>query len=171
MLKVSLRIVLALMVLAAASPVVAQTKVAVIDVNRVVTESDPGKESLQQLKGLQDAKIEQGRALQQEVDTLRSQFEKQRLTLTPDKLEQMSKQIEDKGIALKRFQDDAQRELEDARRKALAELEQRIMPLINQISIEMQLTLVFNKFQSGLVYASDAVDITDDVIRRFNTAQ
>jgi Skp family chaperone for outer membrane proteins len=36
---------------------------------------------------------------------------------------------------------------------------------------EQGLTLIFNKFQSGLVYADQSVDITDDVIRRFNLSQ
>ena len=44
------------------------------------------------------------------------------------------------------------------------------MPIIDQIGKEQGLTLIFNKFQSGLVYADDTVDITDEVIRRFNTA-
>jgi hypothetical protein len=28
--------------------------------------------------------------------------------------------------------------------------------------------VIFNKFESGLVYASEAVDITDTVIKNFN---
>ncbi len=74
-------------------------------------------------------------------------------------------------IAIRRFEDDAKRELEDARRRELGGLEQRILPVINQIGQERGITLIFNKFQSGLVYADEAVDITDDVIREFNTAQ
>ena len=35
---------------------------------------------------------------------------------------------------------------------------------------EMGLALIFNKFESGLVYASEAVEITDTVIQRFNAA-
>lgn len=169
--RVSLCVVAALIVVAAASSVAAETKIAVIDVQRVVTESDPGKESLQHLKELQDGKIEQGKVIQDQLDTLREQFSKQRFTLSDDKLEQLTKQIEDQGISLKRFQDDAQRELEDARRRALDGLEQQIMPIINDIGTEQGYTLIFNKFQSGLVYANEAVDITDDVIRRFNLAQ
>ena len=152
-------------------PAAAQIKLAVIDVQRVVTESDPGKEALQNLKVLQDQKIEEGRGVQQQLDALREQFEKQRFTLSEDKLAELTKQIEDKGIALKRFQDDAQRELEEARRRALDGLEARIMPIINQVGKEQGITMIFNKFQSGLVYADEAIDITDDVIRRFNTAQ
>jgi outer membrane protein len=171
MYRVMLRSVLAVLIAAMALPVAAQTKVAVIDVQRVVTESDPGKEALQKLKQVSDRKVQEGQGLQQELATLRDQFSKQRFTLSEDKLESMTKEIEDKQIALQRFEDDAQRELNEARRRALGELEQRIMPVIDAVGQERGLTLIFNKFQSGLVYADQAVDITDDVIRRFNTIQ
>jgi outer membrane protein len=159
------------MALMVALPAFAEVNIAVIDVQRVVTESDPGKEALQKLKELQDSKIDEGRAMQQEMDTLREQMSKQRFTLSEERLAEMSKQIEDKQIAMQRFQDDAERELDEARRRELGGLEARIIPVINEIGVERNLTLVFNKFQSGLVYADDAIDITDDVIRRFNTAQ
>ena len=171
MYRVMLRSVLAVLVAAMAIPAVAQTKVAVIDVQRVVTESDPGKEALQKLKELSDRKVQEGQGIQQELAELREQFNKQRFTLSEDKLEAMTKEIEDKQIALQRFEDDAQRELNEARRRALGELEQRIMPVIDAVGQERGLTLIFNKFQSGLVYADEAVDITDDVIQRFNTIQ
>lgn len=160
-----------LAVAALALPAAAQTSVAVIDVQRVVTDSDPGKEALQRLRTLQDEKIAEGRNLQTDLETLREQFNKQRLTLSEQKLAEMSGQIEDKTIALQRFEDDAKRSLEEARRTTLGNLEERIMPIINQIGKERGFTLIFNKFQSGLVYADDAVDITDDVIRRFNTTE
>lgn len=157
--------------LAAALPVSAQMNIAVIDVQRVVTESDPGKQALQKLKELQDAKIDQGRGMQQELATMQEQISKQQFTLSEDRLAELRTQIEDKGIALQRFQDDAERELDEARRRELGGLEGRIIPVINQIGTEQGYTLIFNKFQSGLVYADEAVDITDAVILRFNTKQ
>jgi outer membrane protein len=166
-----LKAIVATMILAAALPAAAQTKVAVIDVQRVVSESDPGKEALQQLKTLQDAKVAEGQTLQQEINALQEQLNKQRFTVSEDKLAEMSKQLENKNIAMRRFEDDAKRELEDARRKQLGGLEAKILPIINAIGQEQGFTLIFNKFQSGLVYADEAVDITDEVIQRFNTAQ
>jgi len=163
-------VVLVGMLSAVSIPAAAETKVAVIDVQRVVTESDPGKGALQKLKQVQDQKLERGKGLQQELDQLRDRYNKQRFTLADDKLRELEKEVEDKTIELKRFQDDASRELDEARRKELDALEQRIMPIIDQIGKEQGLTLIFNKFQSGLVFADEAVDITDEVIRRFNTA-
>jgi outer membrane protein len=163
-------VVLTGLAIAAAVPAAAEIKIAVIDVQRVVAESDPGKGSLQKLKVLQDQKLEQGKGVQQAMDALRDQYNKQRFTLSDEKLRDLEKQIEDKGIELKRFQDDAARELDEARRRELDALEQKIMPLINLIGKERGLTLIFNKFQSGLVYADETTDITDEVIRRFNTS-
>ena len=159
-------------IMAVALPAAAQQlNIAVIDVQRVVTESDPGKEALQKLKELQDAKIDEGRALQQELTSMQEQMSKQRFTLSEERLAEINKQMEDMQIALQRFQDDAERELDEARRRELGGLEGRIIPVINEIGVERGLTLIFNKFQSGLVYADDTVDITDDVILRFNTRQ
>ncbi|MEX1309835.1 MAG: OmpH family outer membrane protein [Candidatus Sulfomarinibacteraceae bacterium] len=169
--RTSLLFGFAVIFLAVALPASAQVNIAVIDVQRVVTESDPGKQALQKLKELQDAKIDQGRALQQELASLQEQMSKQRFTLSEERLAELSKQMEDKQIALQRFQDDAERELDESRRRELGGLEGRIIPVINEIGAERGFTLIFNKFQSGLVYADDGVDITDDVIRRFNTTQ
>ncbi|RLE26829.1 MAG: hypothetical protein DRJ61_01020 [Acidobacteria bacterium] len=171
MAKTILRTVLFVVAIGVATSGMAQINIAVIDIQRVVTDSDAGKESLGRLQKLQDAKIAEGRAIQETMDGLREQLSKQRFTLTESKVAELSKQIEDKGIAMQRFQDDAQRELDEARRTALAGLEERILPVIDEVGKERKMTLIFNKFQAGLVYADESVDITDEVIRRFNTAQ
>jgi outer membrane protein len=170
--RLSLLVGCVVIILALALPVAAQElSIAVIDVQRVVTESDPGKQALQKLKELQDAKIDEGRALQQTLAGLQEQMSKQRFTLSEERLAEMNKQLEDGQIALQRFQDDAEREIDEARRRELGGLEGRIIPVINQVGVERGFTVIFNKFQSGLVYADDSVDITDEVIRRFNTTQ
>jgi len=162
---------LLVVVMLVATSGMAQSNIAVIDIQRVVTDSDAGKEALGNLQKLQDSKIAQGRAIQENMDALREQLSKQRFTLTEVKVAELSKQIEDKGIEMQRFQDDAQRELDEARRTALGGLEERILPVIDEVGKERNMTLIFNKFQSGLVYADEGVDITDEVIRRFNTRQ
>ena len=55
-------------------------------------------------------------------------------------------------------------------RRELVALEAKIKPVIDAIGKEMGLAAIFNKFESGLVYASDAIDVTDTVIKRFNDA-
>ncbi len=172
MFRLTVRVVmLAVIMMAMAMPAVAQSKIAVIDVQRVVTESDPGKEVMQKLRVLSDAKAQEGQNLQQGMATLQDQFNKQRFTVSEQRQAEMSKEIEDAQIEIRRFQDDAQRELQEAQRRELGGLEEQILPIINQVGQAEGYTLIFNKFQSGLVYADEAVDITDRVIQMFNTAQ
>ena len=172
MFRLTVRVVmLAVIVMAMAMPAAAQSKIAVIDVQRVVTESDPGKEVMQKLRVLSDAKAQEGQTLQQNMATLQDQFNKQRFTVSEARQAEMSKEIEDAQISIRRFQDDAQRELQEAQRRELGGLEERILPIINQVGVTEGYTLIFNKFQSGLVYADEAVDVTDRVIQMFNTAQ
>ncbi|HSM51691.1 MAG TPA: OmpH family outer membrane protein [Thermoanaerobaculia bacterium] len=162
--------------LAAAAPADAQggdrsMKIALIDVQRLVTDSAVGKEALGRLKSLQDAKVAEGKAMQDEIEALRRKRNEGALSLAADKLAEMEKQLEDKLIAFRRFQDDAEREIGKARETALAEVERKVMPIIEQAGQEFGYSLIFNKFQSGLVYADDAADITPLIIQRFDAAQ
>lgn len=142
---------------------------AVIDVNVLVQDSAAGKEAMSRLKKAQDEKVAQRKKLTDEAEALQKQLETQRVTLTDAKIAELQKQIEDKGIALRRFDDDAQQQLQEAQKKELDGLERQIMPIIQEVGREMKFQMIFNKFQSGLVYADEATDITDMVLRRFNT--
>jgi outer membrane protein len=155
---------------ASAQQAAASLKVAIIDSDRIVAESTRGKAALERLRGLQEQKIAEAQRLQQEMSDLRKRMEDGRLSLAPDKLDELRKQLQDKGIALERFQADAQRELEEEREKALAAIERDVLTVINQVGQEQGYTLIFNKFRSGLVFASDAVDITPLIIQRFDAA-
>ena len=71
---------------------------------------------------------------------------------------------------MQRYAQDADREIGEARDRELQALEAKIKPVIDGIGKEMGIAAIFNKFESGLVYASEAIDITDTVIKRFNDA-
>lgn len=144
-------------------------KLAVINVDRLVTDSALGKEAFARVKKLADAKKEEGEKITKELREMEQKLADQGASLADDKKDALQKQYQEKAIAFKRFQDDAQRALEEAQKKELEELQKRVMPVISQIGKEKGFTLIFNKFQSGLVYADEAVDVTDDVLKRFNT--
>lgn len=158
---------------ALAVPAAAQTaapKIAVIDVQKLVVESAAGKEAQGRVKKIIDAKQGDADKLQKELQALQQRLTDQGPSMTDDKREQLNKEYQEKGIAFKRFQDDAQREVQEAQQKELGELEKRVLPVINQVGKEKGYTLIFNKYAPGmLVYADDSVDITDEVLRRFNT--
>jgi outer membrane protein len=167
------KFLISLAVAALAAPMFAQGaqgRIAVIDVNKVLMSSTPGKAAYERLKKMQDDRVVKAQAMNDEITKLDSDINTKKLTLSEDKLAEMAKQLSDKKIAAQRFAQDADREVSEARDKTLLELENKIKPIIDVIGKEMGLAAIFNKFESGLVYASDAIDITDTVIKRFTDA-
>ncbi len=161
---------LAAAVSAQSAPGAAPTvRVAVIDVERLVRDSALGKEAFGRVKKVNDEKKAEADRLQKDLRDLEQKLAAQGQSLTDDKREQLQKQYQEKAIDFKSFQEKATRDLDQAQKKELADLERRVFPIISQLGKERGFTLIFNKFQSGLVFADDAADITEDVLKRFNT--
>jgi outer membrane protein len=165
---------IAMAMAALAAPLFAQTtvpaRVACIDVQKVLTTSTAGKAAYDRLKKLQDDRVTKMQKMDEEVKTLASELQTKKLSLSEEKQAEMAKTITDKQTALQRYAQDADKEVSEARDKALQELDGKIKPIIDGIGKEMGLAAIFNKFESGLIYASDAIDITETVIKRFNEA-
>jgi outer membrane protein len=155
---------------AAAPAPAAGSKIGVIEVQRIVQESAIGKESLARVQKLQQTKQEDLTRRQKELRDLETKIQEQGKSLSEDAMEKLQKEYQAKAVELKRFQDDAQKELEESQRKELGDLEKRIMPVINEVAREQGYQLVFNKFNSGLLFADDkSVDLTEAVITKFNS--
>ena len=170
--RIPLRTVFAaalLLTAAGAAPASAQAlKVAVINTEQVLLESETGKAVLAELRQVREAKEAEGQALQTEAEDLRKRLTEGRLSLAEDKIAQLEQQLEEKGIALRRFQDDASRELNKRRDEVLAGIDRKVLPIINQVGQEQGYSLIFRKFESGLVFASEEIDITGEIIRRLD---
>lgn len=159
-----------LALVAAVAPAAGQAalKIAVIDVERILLESERGKAALREIDTLRQQKQQQGEAMQKEVADLQTRLNEGRLSLAQEKIAELTKELEDKVIAQRRFADDATRELTKKRDQVLDQIEQSVFPVINQVGKEGGYTLIFNKFNSGLIYADEAVDITAQVIARYD---
>jgi outer membrane protein len=178
------RIVLSILASAVASAAMAQAgaapapapaaergpaRIGIIWVERLVQESAVGKEAFARVKKLNDQKKEEAEKLAKELRDMEQKLADQGQSMTDDKRDQLQKTYQEKAIAYKRFNDDAQRVLEEAQKKELETLEKRVLPVIQQVGKEKGFTVIFNKFQAGLVYADDSIDVTDEVLKRFNT--
>lgn len=145
-------------------------RIAVIDTEKILMSSVAGKKAVADLKKLQDQRENELRAKAQELKDLQTKISEGRLSLAQDKLADLSKQYEEKEITLRRQQDDATRELNKKRDEMLAQIDDRVMPVINQVGKDLGYTLIFRKFESGLIYADEAIDITSVIIQRLDAA-
>jgi Skp family chaperone for outer membrane proteins len=85
-----------------------------------------------------------------------------------DKRDALAKQADDKQKQWKRMSEDAQRDLQEAERKEMAALEGRIGPIVKDYFKEKKYAVVLDS-RAGIIYADEATDVTDDVLKRINT--
>jgi outer membrane protein len=150
-----------------AASVVEKGGVGYLDVDQIAQESAAGREMMGRLQKLQGEKVAARKKLTDEVDALKKQIETQRATLSDAKVAEISKQVEEKGVAVQRFDEDAQAEIEKARQAEVATLEKSLMAVIEEFGRESGLKMIVNK--RALVWADEGADVTDKVLRRFNT--
>lgn len=166
-------LVLVALLVTQASPTAASpddaVKIGVIDTEKILTSSATGKGALASMKKLQETLENEVRMMQQEIKDLQTRIQDGRQSLSQDQLAQLQKQLDDKVTALRRKQDDSTRDLNKKRDEVLGEIDKRVMPVLNQIGKDMGYTAIFRKFESGLIYADEAIDLTAMVIQRLDT--
>lgn len=155
---------------AAAQQAAPTLKIGVIDPERIVAESARGKQAVERLNKERDQRLAEGNRMRQEITDLQKRLNDGRLSLGQDKLKQLNDEIEEKTIAIQRYGENAQREMQKLEQEIMDPVEEQILRVINQVGAEQGYTLIFKKFQSGLVFASEAVDLTPLVIQRFDAA-
>jgi outer membrane protein len=156
--------------LLAQGPVAETSKVAVIDVRRILTESEAGRAALERLRVSAEAKQAALTAQESEAVAIQEDLEARRLSLSEDKQQEIEADLQRRAIDLRRAQDDARREIEELQIQEFKAIEEKVMPLIREIGETEGYALIFNKFEdSGLLYASGGADITSRVLERFNS--
>lgn len=152
-------------------PAAAQTmKIGVIDVQRIITESATGKAALSQLDAYGKEQQDKLRQKKEAVDQLQNRLAEGRLSLAEDRLAELQKELETKSIELRRAADDAQREFNRRQEEVLKGIELKVMPVIQKVGEEGGYTAIFRKFESGLVYAAEQIDITPMIIQRLDAS-
>jgi outer membrane protein len=135
-----------------------------------MTESKRGQKVVAELEKLQGDKRTQLEAMNEGIVELRNRIQEGRLSLAEDALEKLQAELQEKGVQLERAREDAERQLQTMQQTDIKKVENDVMPIIEEVGRELGYSLIFNKFQSGLVFAGDGVDITDEILARFDAA-
>jgi outer membrane protein len=151
-----------------AIPLFAQTTptIGVIDVQRVVSDSEVGKKALAEIKTIKDKKQQDMDAREQTIEQMQDKLQKQKDILSADAQQKLNDDIQKAYTDLKRFREDSEAEIQNRLNTALKSMEDRVIPIIQKMGAEKGYSVILVKDQ--LVYYNAKNDITDDVIRLFN---
>jgi len=149
----------------------AEMKIAYIDSEKILAQSEDAK-AAQKLfevdKGEWEAKV---RTFDDEIEELKDDYNNRKLTLTDAGKQEAEDRINQKIQARKQYLEGifGEQGLAYKRNQELLEpILGKLKRIIEELSNEKSIDIVFDASTSGIVYAVPKLDITDDVIDRMN---
>jgi Skp family chaperone for outer membrane proteins len=88
--------------------------------------------------------------------------------MSDDARAQVQREIDKLTVDIQRMTQDAQQELQDMQNQLQLEFQRKVGPIIEQVATERSIQMLFSQGDSGLVWADVNLDLTNDVIRRFD---
>lgn len=147
------------------------TKIGVINSQEVLQESTEGKEVMARMQEKDKSNQTKLTKLDEEIRQLETKLNTQRLTLTQESIIQLTSDLERKRTERKRFAEDSLRELQELRFRLFNKVQNEVLPIIEQIGKERNLDIIFDLTNSGAVYFSPTIDITAEVIKRYDASK
>lgn len=143
-------------------------KVAFIDIQRIIGESKEGQVASNKVKALNDRKVaelnDKNKALQADQQKLQSGAG----VLSDNAREDLQRKIDRQNTDIERATQDAQKELQDLQQQLQLDFQRKLNPILAEVAEERGLQMVFSAADAGLAWAHAGLDITADVIKKFD---
>lgn len=143
-------------------------KIGVINFQKILQESSAGKMTQKQLN-------EKGTEFQKkltdeknQLDEMKKAFEREALVLSPEKQKEKQREFRIRVNDFKKMQDDFSNEFKGMEMKLLNEIQKEVFQIANEIGKEQGYLLILEKKTAGIIYHPDQLDITDQIIKKYN---
>jgi len=143
-------------------------KIGIIDFQRVIDTSNPGKRSGVEIKSQGKQMEETLKKKEGEVQELKKSLEQKALVMSKDAREEKERELR---IKANDFQSLRQRYLDTLKElniKLSGEIKEDVFGIVEKIGKEGGYLLILERRVGGVVYAPNAIDITDKVIEAYN---
>lgn len=145
-------------------------KFAFINIQRVASESAEGKASTQKVQALNQQKVTQLNEMNKKLQTDQQKLQSQASVLSEQARAQLERDIDRQQKEIQRFTQDAQEEVQQLQGDLQAAFQAKLLPVIQKVVQERGLSILFSQADAGIVWADPALDVTADVIKRFDSA-
>jgi outer membrane protein len=164
-------IILFLLVVAGATYAQQVTKIAVVNSQKAFETCAEGKKALAQLQD-KDTKIKTDlQKMDDAIRLLENRMNTGRLTMTSDALMGLQADIDRQTTARKRYEEDATRDAQQLSANLIQKIRTEMIAIIEALAKEKGYELVLDTATSGVVTASPTIDITDEVVKRYDASR
>lgn len=161
----------ALLVTSFAPRLYAQVRIAVVDLQRALAETEDGRRAKAQLKRLIKARQKTLDDKQAELTKMRDDIEKQKNVLSRDALQKRMDEYQQKFVDVQTVYVEFQRELAAKEAELTKSILDRMEAILRRIGQAEGYTLVVERNEAGVMWVPGNLDITDNVIQRYNAGE
>ena len=147
----------------------AELKIGSVDIQRAVNESNAGKEATKLLMKDAEKFRQQVAEKQKELQQMKESLEKQAPMLNPEARAAKEKDYQSKLRDFQRWGEDTQNEFNQKRRQVEGNIALGLQKVIQKVGADEGFTLILEKNEQFVLYASKAIDITDRVIKAYDS--
>jgi outer membrane protein len=146
----------------------ADLKIAYVDIRKALNECNTGKEAKKSITKDVEKTEHLSVEKQKELQTMKETLEKQAPMLTSDARAAKEKEFQSKLRDYQRWVDDNQKELQQKTMEINQSIVIGLQKIIDKIGTDDGYTLILEKNENIVLFATKAIDITDRVIKAYD---
>jgi Skp family chaperone for outer membrane proteins len=140
-----------------------------VDLERVVQTSAEGKIASAKVQALTQKKSGELGEKNKQLQAAQQKLQAGGTVLNDSARTQLEREVERLNIDLQRMQQDAQQELQELQAELQAEFMKKLSPIIERVVKERNINMLFSRVEAGIVFADPALDLTEELIKRFDS--
>ena len=145
-------------------------KIGFIDLQVIASNSAEGKAATGKIEALRKKKTDEIGEKNKQAQALQTKLQQGGTVLSEQARAQNEKELQRLQRELQGMQEDAQQELQEMTNQLQADFQTRLNPIIEQVATEKNLHVVFSVRDSGIVWAYSGIDLSAEVIKRFDAS-
>lgn len=164
-------LLLAALMLVAPSAIAQDTtppKIAVVDIDAVLGQSNLGKKLQEKIQQVAQNAQKKGEEMAEQARAVQTKLQEGQASLSETQKSEMGKQLQDFQISLRRLEDDTKREVQRLQNEGLADIQTKIRPVLSKIQEASNYDLILSANDTAIISWTPRVDITKRIIDELN---
>jgi outer membrane protein len=146
-------------------------KLGYVDLQRALNETEDGRKAKASLKKVFDQKQKELDEQQEDFRKAKEDLDKKRTLLPADKARDKEQELAAKYQKVQESYMRHQKDLAEKEGEVTQKIFERMQRIILKIAAAENFSMVLDKTQAGIIFAKQHLDLTNDVIRRYNSGE
>lgn len=148
----------------------AELKIASVDYQRALEKVTEGETARKRLEAMFQSKKTAIEKMKSNLDAMQADYQKQAMLLSDSAKKDKEDAINMAAMQFQQAYQQSEGEMQQAYQGAMESLITKMKTITTAIATERAYTLVIEINEGGVVYAAPSIDITDELIKRYNAA-